>query len=989
MTPERRRQIDGLYHSALERDPSQRTAFLNHACAGDSALRQEVESLLAHEGTAHGFPAAPALEDTPTVLGDDAASSLIGRQLGSCKIQSLLGAGGMGEVYRAKDLKLGRDVAIKILPPSFAIDPERVRRFEREARLLAALNHPHIAAIYGFEEVEDVRGLVLELVEGPTLAERIKRGPLPVSQALDLALQIADALEAAHEKGIIHRDLKPANIKITADGAVKVLDFGLAKAWAGDTAALDPSQSPTVTATGVLAGALLGTPAYMSPEQASGEGVDKRTDIWAFGCVLYEMLTGKRTFSADDQSGTLARVLTKEPDWDALPSITPPGIRKLLQRCLEKDCKHRLRDIGDASLEIEEASAAVTSSHARAHQRDPRRLSRHDAVGQNAVTTQRKRLWKRTIAVVFAVLVASVLTTAVLRREIPSDAVRVRRFSMQLDYVRPVISPDGRHLAYRSGGSLWVRDLDSETPREIPGGKASGGYYTDIGYYLTWSPDSQYLIFPAENELRRVSVLQGGSATIICTFPAGQTSGRKIGGLAWSSDGETILFSRYGSGIYEVSAHGGAPKLLWEEDHADDIALIDTPRGRAIVYAVLYFPGHRLIVRTPDGERRTIAPLETGWPELVYAPTGHILFRKSVGSENASIWALPFSPTALEAQGEPFLVERSGQGMSLAQDGTFVYLDIGRIRRQFLAWRDRSGNMLNKASEGHEIIDAARLSPDGNQAVVTATDNGRSALWLYDVQRFVRTQFALGDDAKRKTVLFAFWPKRGDEIYYSLINSQLAEETELFAKPADGFGQPRQLPFPKGLAVAQDRTADGRYVIVGYRSKPGTIGIWFWRNGTGKPEAVNFSQNSENEQGMTLSPNERYLAYTSTISGRVEVYVRPFPDGSGRWQVSSGGGVAPKWGPDGTELFFYEGNQLMRIGVSTGSKFSTSPPPMPLFEHPSLRGVPAPFARYDISPDGQKFLTVESEREFAQPVVRVVENWLSEFRRAAHGGVSN
>jgi Tol biopolymer transport system component len=321
--------------------------------------------------------------------------------------------------------------------------------------------------------------------------------------------------------------------------------------------------------------------------------------------------------------------------------------------------------------------------------------------------------------------------------------------------------------------------------------------------------------------------------------------------------------------------------------------------------------------------------------------------------------------------------------MSLAGDGTFVYLDVGSIRGQFLAWRDRGGHVLTQASEGHEIIDVARLSPDGNRAIVTATDNGRSSLWLYDVQRFVRTRLALGDDAKDRNVLFGFWPKLGDEINYSVQRAEPDEGTEVFAKPADGFGQPRQLPFPKGLAVAQDRTADGRYVIVGYRSKPGPMQIWLWRDdGPGKShEAVDFSQNSENEQGMTLSPNDRYLAYTSTIGGRTEVYVRPFPEGVGRWQISSDGGIAPRWGPDGTELFFYERNSLMRVGVSTVGKFSANFPPVPLFEHDSLRGVPAAFARYDISPDGKKFLTVESSRELTQPLVRVVENWLSEFRR--------
>jgi eukaryotic-like serine/threonine-protein kinase len=345
MTPERWRKVEQLYHSALEREVSLRAAYVQEVCAGDEALRAEVESLLLHENGANSFLDAPALGAAAKILGEYRGQSMIGRQLGSYQIVSLLGAGGMGEVYQARDTKLGRDVAIKVLPAAFLNDPERLSRFQREARMLASLNHPNIATIYGLEQSEGVHYLVMELVPGQTLEERVNAGGLKIEEALKLGGQIAEALEAAHEKGVIHRDLKPANVKVTPDGRVKVLDFGLAKAFAGNGGP-DLSTAPTLTATGTVEGRILGTPAYMSPEQARGKAVDKRTDIWAFGCVLYELLTGKEPFHGETVSDTIAAVLERAPDWQGLPSVTPAKIRDLLKRCLHKDLHHRMRTSG-------------------------------------------------------------------------------------------------------------------------------------------------------------------------------------------------------------------------------------------------------------------------------------------------------------------------------------------------------------------------------------------------------------------------------------------------------------------------------------------------------------------------------------------------------------------------------------------------------------------------------------------------------------------
>jgi len=705
----------------------------------------------------------------------------------------------------------------------------------------------------------------------------------------------------------------------------------------------------------------------MSPEQTRGRPVDKRTDIWAFGCVLFEMLTGRSAFAGETVSDSIATILGREPDWAALPASTPSGVRRLLKRCLEKDPKRRLRDIGDARADLDAAL------------RDP--AAPIDASSATSTKPVRRlRIAVGLLAALFTVSLAA-LMTLLLRKPPSPDPDPMRRFSMELGYVRPAISPDGRHIAYRSNGGLWIRDIDSETPREIAGAKAPGDYYSDVGYYLTWSPDSQEIAFAAENELRRVSVRQGGAPTTICALPPGRTTRRQVAGMAWSRDGQTIVFSRYGAGIYEVPVRAGAPTLLWKEDHADDVLLFDTAQGRAVVFAVP-LDGHAIVLRTPDGARRELARIQTSWPELVYSPSGHILYRQDP-VESPSIWALPFSATTLTTQGKPFLVERVGQGMSLSSDGTLAYLDAGRVRAQRFAWRDRAGTVLEQSSHQHDSIDVVSVASDRTRAVVLAKDGADVGYWLYDLRRLARTRFELGRESDGKRRMFAFFSKSGDEIFYTLLKTQA--ETVVFSKPVDGFGEARPVAKPSGFMVGQDRTADGRYLIVSGSPKGvGNASIWLWdRDGDeGKGQAVPFSQNTENEVGAVLSPNGHYLAYTSTISGRTEVWVRPFPEGKERWQASTNGGGAPAWGADGKELFFDEGNALMRVAVSTSGGFSAGSPEV-LFEHPTLRIGPGPVARYAVSADGQRFLTVETERDRTVPAVRYVQNWLPEFSRAA------
>ena len=739
------------------------------------------------------------------------ADHLRSRRLGAYEILSQLGAGGMGEVYRAKDLKLGREVAIKVLPARFTADPNRLARFKREARVLAALNHPRIAAIYGFEDAGESSFLVLELVEGETLARRIARGPLTIRESVAIALQIGEAVEAAHAKGIVHRDLKPSNVilqraagsesarsgdsaaPLSDSIAVKVLDFGLAKA----STAL--SEAPTVTADHTGQAVIMGTAPYMSPEQARGEAVDSRTDIWSHGIVLYEMVAGRLPFASGDAHAVLHSIIySPHEPLTAVRTDVPTELDRIVGKSLSKNPGERYQHVDDLLVDL-------------------RTLDKQWKAGAGTatplLTPGPRRSRRKQVTGVIGVMALLLVTATAVWLSWP-DAVEqrpVRRFSMQLGNVRPVISPDGRHIAFRRDGSLWIRDLESETPREIAGGKAPGGYYSDAGFYLSWSPDSQDLVFPAENELRRVSIVQGSSAKTVCTLPSRRTGGRNVAGLAWSSDGRTIVFSRYDAGVYEVPAAGGSPTLLWEEPHADDVIPVDMPQGRAVIYATLAAaasggPVHDLMVRTPDGQKRKIAALDTSWPELVYSPSGHIVYRRGA-PEKPSIWALPLSKKTLAVEGEPFLVERTGLGMSVATEGTLVYLDFGPDRGQFFAWRDRSGRVLSEAKEGHDTIQILSLSPDGNRAVSTAVDGGRQSLWVYDAVRFVRTRLDLGSETEGKRVLGGYWLE-DNLVYYTLLTPPSAYQ--LRAVPVDGFGARRTLSFPEGLKVATDRTRDGR-----------------------------------------------------------------------------------------------------------------------------------------------------------------------------------
>ena len=962
--PDRWARIDRLYHAALERHADLRDSFLAEACGDDETLRQEVLSLLRFHENERFLERSPleiAARIESRVNHPSSNTLQSGQTISHYRIIEKLGEGGMGIVFKAEDCNLGRMVALKFLAPHAMEDHDSQARFLREAKAAAALDHPNVCTVYEIGEAEGRVFLAMALVEGDRVSDRIAKRPLEVREALDVAIQTAQGLQAAHEKGIVHRDIKSSNLMINRQGQVKIMDFGIA--LLADRTRLTHSAM------------IVGTPGYLSPEQAQRRHADPRSDIWSLGIVIYEMVTGRQPFQADRDEAVIHSIIydAHEPV-TALRAGIPMELDRIIAKALAKNPDDRYQHADELLVDLRNL--------ARQHASGLNTPSTALAGGQ--VSSRRERKFRLALAGVSLLFVLSLISLAVLllRGRGPTVDEQVRRFSIPFEQARLVISPNGRHIAYRSAGRLWIRDLNSETPREIPEGKANGGYYSSAGYYLTWSPDSRELAFPAGDELRRVSVLEGGSAATICKLPTPREQGRAVAGAAWSRDGETIVFSTIGKGIYEVPARGGSPKLLWNEEHADDLIVLDTPQGRAIVFAAGggdEGTGHALVVRTPNGERRRLLGLDAAYAELVYSPTGHILFRKNP-TASASIWAIPFSKEALQVVGEPFLVLRSGQGLSLSEEGTLVYLDMGR-NPQFLAWRDRAGKIVSQSSERHQVIGHLSLSPDGDRAVVTAMDDGPSVPWIYDVQRFVKTRLGVGSQTA-KNVSVAVWPKPGKDIYYTLFRDTTALAADVFAKSSDDAAPPRQIPLPDAISAAFDASADGRYLLLTrFENKGVTQSLALWRNEPpGRGEMIRFSQVPESESAAVLSPNQRYVAYVSRTGGANQIFVRPFPDGPGRWQISTRGGVAPMWGPDGAELFFASGNMLMRTRVSTAGQF-TAATPEPLFEHGllSIPGVPA--ARYAVSPDGKKFLTVESEREFAQPAMRVVQNWLSEFRR--------
>jgi eukaryotic-like serine/threonine-protein kinase len=864
-------------------------------------------------------------------------------------ITAKLGEGGMGEVWRATDTKLSREVAIKVLPEAFAADPDRLARFQREAQVLASLNHPNIAAIYGVES----RALVMELVDGPTLADRIAQGPIPLDEALDIARQIGDALEAAHEKGIVHRDLKPANIKITPEGRVKVLDFGLAKAMAGDITAASPVNSPTVTMQATAPGVILGTAGYMAPEQAKSKPVDRRADIWAFGVVLYEMLTGGFLFAGATISDTLAAVLTREPDLERVPA----RVRKLLQGCLEKEPKRRLRDIGDAWRLVEEP--AVPGATPRARHARPLPWIVAGALGLAAAT----------LAVVHF-------------REMPAPASLTRfmvpppdkgAFSQWL-----ALSPDGRHLAFTGLGAdgtlhVWLRSFDSLEPRSLMSGEGSSTVT------LFWSPDSRSLVFESGGKVKKIDIA-GGPPQTLCDAPPVMLGG------SWNRDG-VIIFGSNSGPIMRVPSAGGAavPVTRMEQSrneslHTDPLFLPDGKHflyfrhsGKAELQGV--FVGS-IEAKPEEQSLQRIAATEYSpafAPAHGSAPPYLLFVRDEV------LMAQPFDTRHMETTGEALPVaEQIGTSItraffSVSANGVLAYRSGSGASSQ-VSWADREGHITASVATGIDFQDPA-LSPDGSRiAYDAATATATRELWLFDVARGIQSKFTFLPEGARAPV----WSPDGRSIAFSSVR-----QNGIYLKDVTGGGDPQRIFEGGHSALMNGWSPDGRFLV--YTAVAHGYDIMALpldpSRGPGKPIAISATEASE--MHGQVSPDSRWIAYDSNESGKYEIYVRPFPpdgDRPGKWQVSGEGGAQPRWRGDGKELFYIAPDHgLMAVDVQTQPAFQTRTPHR-LFVTPSIAGNTLQY-QYDVTRDGKRFVLVAPAVGGISTPATVVQNWQEALKK--------
>ena len=958
MTPERWAAVERLYHQVQSLEPEARARVLSDVCRGDDGLRHEVESLLAQASIA-GFLS------TPAAAFISSRSTLVGQRVGPYAVSAQIGEGGMGQVYRARDIKLGRDVAIKILPPVFTSDSERLARFEREARVLASLNHPNIGAIYGFEESDDVRALVLELVDGDTLVDRLARGPIPVAETLMLARQIADALDAAHEKGIVHRDLKPANIKIAPGGVVKILDFGLAKVVTGETSAPAVTQSPTVTVGGTRGGVILGTVAYMSPEQARGQAVDKRTDVWSFGCVLYEMLVGDPAFRGATVSDTIAAVLEHEPEWGALPAPLPPGLIRLLRRCLEKDPKRRLRDVGDARIDLDEAVATK---------------------GTPASLAKGSRGRERTVPWIIAgVSVLFALTVLALQqrgREEPTVRLSVvLPDGMTFEGRGLAIAPNGQQLVVAarniSGARiLWIRSLDSADGHELPG--------SDGAMWPFWSPDSRFIGFFAEGKLKKLAVNGGPTQTLSdAPDPRGGT---------WNRDG-TIVFNSSeisppvnaapnGLGaLYRISAAGGSATLAITRQGGSNRFPHFLPDERHFLYLSLGAESGGEAIRVgslEDGESQRILPISE---EAIYADPGYVLYKR--GSD---LMAQRFDATTFKASGEPIPVAnqllvgpvtRGTANFSVSETGDLAFAGAASSLSQ-LAWVDRSGKELISIGEPGNY-DNPELSPDETRVAFELNDATTqvSNIWLLDLKRGARSRLTFSSTSDFTTV----WSPDGREVVFT---SNRGGSPDLYRRSTFDATGDNVLVRSATRKTATDWSRDGRFIVYSNQDPKTKSDIWVLPL-TGDRRPFSYLTTPFNEGSGRLSPSGQWMAYVSDESGRDEVYVQRFPMGGGKVAISASGGTQPRWRSDGGELFYISADErLMVVSVKTDTVFEAGAPKALFQAHlrdwTNQNSYGNAHDGYAVSADGQRLL-VNAARDPKSPPITVVLNWMAALKK--------
>jgi eukaryotic-like serine/threonine-protein kinase len=980
MTPERWSRIKHLYHRARALQAPERSAFLDQECAGDEEQHREVQRLLEQPvDTASfiDFVGGPL----PIDPGDKAGESLVGRHIGPYEVVGFLGRGGMGEVYRAHDTKLGRDVAIKVLPAAFTADPDRLSRFEREARIVAALNHPHIAGIYGVEENNGVRGLVLELVEGETLAARLARSAttgrsgLRLQEALDYARQIADALEAAHEKGITHRDLKPANVTITSDGIVKLLDFGIAKVLDADALPGDVTHSQTTPLGVTTIGAIVGTVHYISPEQARGKAVDRRTDIWAFGCVLYEMLTGRMAFDGDTPSATIAAIVDGSPDWSALPASAPAGVRLLVQRCLEKDPKQRLRDIGDARLELEQLLRAPVADGVNTRD-TPRRLGG----------------WLLLAASVVTVLVSAGLLVAArqLNGAAAAADVRVSRFEVTLPQGQVIgpsfnsnlaLSRDGTQLAFTPlPGPVYIRRLDGVDTRPLEVSKSPGFRGAPL-----FSPDGTFISFVQGNAIFSwtrpflKAAIAGGAPVKLADYDMFHEGD-------WAADGWIYWTASYPGGIVRIRDSGGPIEPVTtldvqngERSHRFARLL---PGGEALIYTVA-FDG----IKSYDDARIDLFDLNTherktliaGGTSPFYLPSGHIVYARA-----GKLFAVPFDVETRMITGEPFEVldgvmmsrNTGAAHFSLSDRGDLAYVPgPAADGNRTLVWVDRTGKVdplpLPPASYLYP-----RIAPD-RRSMAVEIEGPNHDLYFYDFARAVLSKVTT-DGMSHDPV----WTPDGRRVAF---RSWQYGGMTMWWMPADRSGPAERLDPAGSRQSPVSFSPDGKFLAFDQKDPDTRDDVWVLPV-TGAPEARPVAASRFGEGSAKFSPDGQWIAYSSNESGREEVYVQSFPGGGRKLQVSSAGGTDPVWRGLGGELYYRQEDKMMAVSVTTTGPDFRASAPRQLWEGTyssgtgSSCGMPGvSSASYDVTPDGQRFLMVREDETYSTRIV-VVVNWAEEVK---------